>query len=492
MTTGRKPLWDVSEKQARLALFTLISVSTLFFSYLAYLKYACFSWETSDTALFSFAFNQALKGKFFFLYVLHGSLLGNHPNLILPLWFPVFWLAPVTYSLLLFQSLAISLAAWPIYLLARDQIHNRLTALIASAGFLLFPPIVGQHVQQIHDDQFGLALLLFALYYFERGHFRRFLTFLALCLLAKETLALTTAFFGLYALRRRRSWKWVVSPVVLSVAYMVIALGFLMPRWGVEVNRLYARASYFSAYGHSPLEVLQFITTHPLHVIRTMCGIDQIGYLWRLLQPLVLVLPFRNCAWILAVPALGVNFLSSNHLLRDVTWHYSLIPGGILFASFVLSVPRWSKTLEAMYGARDYSRPLCVAALLLSLANCGLWFSPTQYQRRAAHNALRKAIQLVPPDASVLCSEDLLAHFSRHPGLNSVFQLHYYGGDINQVFDYDYVVIDGTAARGSTAGNAEAMLADLLSKHPSYRSVFSRDGVAVFERTGIPAHTLTW
>jgi uncharacterized membrane protein len=69
---------DVSERKAHWILACLIVVSTIGFSYLAYLKYACFNWETPDTTLHSYAFFQTLHGKFFPYYVRHhGSLLGD-------------------------------------------------------------------------------------------------------------------------------------------------------------------------------------------------------------------------------------------------------------------------------------------------------------------------------------------------------------------------------------------------------------------------------
>jgi len=483
-------LRNLSERQARWSLAALIAISALGFTYLAWLKYACFNWETPDTALYSFAFNQALKGKFFPLFTHAGSLLGNHPNFLLLLWLPVYWLAPTTYSLLLFQSLMISLAAWPIYLVTHFKTQDRLTALIASAGFLLFPPIVGQYVNQIHDDQFGLALLLFALYYFEVGNFRRFTIFLALSLLAKETMALYTGAFGLYALVIHRDRKWVLLPVALSIAYLAFTLGFLMPRWGVEVTRLYRRPAYFEGYGGSPTEIVKFISANPAGVVATMGGPDRIGYLLQLLLPLAIVLPFGSRAWILAAPMLGVNLLGTNRLLRDLSWHYNLIAGGMLWASFLIALPKWVRILERRFGPRNYGRILCFTTLVLSISLCHLWLSPWQYRPTAAHQARLEAIAAVPLTASVLSPENMLAHFARHPALHSLAEMRYYNCDPNQVFDYDYIVFD--ASYPSPDWQGQSQLFALISALPEYRLVFSRDGVFVYHRVGTPSRGLHW
>jgi uncharacterized membrane protein len=486
----RDPSGEMSERHARWTLAALIAASTLGFSYLAWLKYASFNWETPDTALYSYAFNQTLKGRFFPLFTREGCLLGNHPNFLLTLWLPVYWLAPANYSLFIFQSLMISLAAWPTYLLARHKTQDRLSALVAAAGFLLFPPIISQHVNQIHDDQFGLALLLFALYYFEVRNFRRFGIFLVLCLLAKETMALTVGAFGLYAIGVRRNWKWALLPVILSIAYLVFTLGFVMPRWSAEVTRLYQRSAYFSGYGNSPTEIVRYISIHPAGVAATMFGPDRIAYLLRLLLPLAVVLPFGSPAWILAAPTLMLNLLSTNRLLRDLTWHYSLIPGAMLWGSFLIALPKWTRILERRFGPRNYSRILCLTALVLSLSLCRIWLFPWQYQPTAAHQARLEAIAAVPLHASVLSPENLLAHFARHPAIHSLPEMRYYNCNPNQVFDYDYVVFDATYPSPDWQGQSQ--LFDLISSSHDYSLVFARDDIFVYRRVGNPARNLRW
>ena len=150
---------DVSEKQARTLLLALIAGSTAGFSVLAYLKYAEFTGQSIDSAQRGYALSQTFQGRFFPCFVSEGGLVGQHVNVFVFAWWPVFWLVPTMYRLFLFQSLAISLAVWPAYLLALDKTGNRLTALIAAAGFLLFPPVVSQYLNQIQDDQFGVAVV---------------------------------------------------------------------------------------------------------------------------------------------------------------------------------------------------------------------------------------------------------------------------------------------------------------------------------------------
>ncbi len=487
---GRQ-LFDVSEKQARCLLVGLIVASTIGFSWLAFLKYAAFASQSIDTAIYSYAFNQARPGIFYPFLAGEGSLLGQHVGLLILFWMPIYWAVPSVPGLLLFQSLAISLAAWPVYLLAFDKTRSRWTALVAAAGFLLYPPIVSQHVNQIHDDQFGLALLLFAFYFFEAGNFKKFAVTLSLCLLAKETVALPVACFSLYAVIRRRQSKWMAFPVVVSFAYVLFAWKVLAPMFGGTDSLVYLRMGYFGEYGDTPRGVLRYVLTHPAGTIEAMLAPDRLAYLFRLLLPVLLFLPLGSAAWLMALPGLMMNLFGSNSTLRDVRWHYSLFPAALLYASFVSAIPYWSRKLARFFPGTDFARVLCFAVLLGGLASYNFWLVPAQYRRDRAYQARREVIALIPRQASVLCSDNMLAHFSRHRSLQSLFGLRFYRRDPNEVFDYDYIVFDKNFA--ITMGvQSLKQLFELISQMPEYRLIFSRDGILAYQRVGAPARTLNW
>ena len=481
---------EVSERQARWYLVALIVASTLIFTHLAQRKYECLNWESPDTASIGYGFFHSLEGKFFPYYGRAGCLLGEHADFVLLAWFPVFRLAPSMVNLFFFQSLMISLAAWPAYLLARQYRCDRAAALLAAAGLLLFPPVVSQHVNQIHEDQFALVFLLFALRFFERRSFIAFLLFMVLATLAKETVALTVMMFGIYALAQRRRWPWIAAPVAWSSTYLTVMLKWLMPKWGTWGPAVYGRMLYFANYGDSPGEVLKNLAQHPAATLATVLAPDRLMYLGLLLAPLAVVGPFRSYVWLLAIPSLLVNLLASNHLLRDLSWHYSLIPGALLWVSFISAIPQWTLLLRRRFGPHNYPRILCLTGLILDIGFCPLWLSPWQYQPTAAHLARLEAIASVPVNASVLSPENMLAHFVRHPAIHSLGELRYARRNPNDVFDYDYIVFDATYP--SPDWKAQSQLFDLISKLPEYRLAFARDNIYVFQRIGTPARSLSW
>lgn len=482
------PVHDLTERQAVRLLLALVAGVTLGMSYLAWREYAGFDVANGDTAVFGYAFSHVLQGQFFPFFASAGTIMGNHPNFILWLCLPVYCLFPSIYSLFLFQSLAISLAAWPAYLLARDLTGSRRTGLIAAVGLLAFPTIASQHVNQIHDDQFGLALMLFAFYFFEKNNFRAFCLCLAGSLLAKETLALNAGAFGIYALLRRRDWKWVVFPIVWGVGYLLLVLKGLMSIWQGSGTLLYTQVAYFEQYGKTPGEVLHNMLTHPLSLVQTVIQPDRLGYLWRLLLPLGLVLPFAGWAFLPALPTIGLNLLSSNSALRVIGWHYNSVLGGLLWLGFLTTLPRWNRLLTNWFGNRDYPRALCLGATLLALASTALWFQPSRYHWGPFRAARTQAVEAIPHTASVFCPDNMIAHLTDRRAIHTLGGLRFWHRDLNEIFDYDYIMFDGNFVAYDWQGQRQ--LFQLISTHTAYRLVFNQDNVFVFQRIATPARNL--
>ena len=478
-----RPAIDLTDRQAYGALIAVIILSTLAFSGLAYLKYSNLNNYAQDTALFGYAFHQTLHGRWLPAFVVERSLWGSHADVLMPLWLPVFWLVPTIYSLFLFQSLSISLAAWPTYLLGRRVTGDRLAGLLAASGLLLYPPVARVHVMELHDDASGLVFLLFAFYFFQQRRFAVFAGFLAVSLFAKETIFLNTVFFSVYALIERRNWRWVAFPVVWSAAYFLLVRLAVMPAWGDWWGgRLYDQAQYFQEWGKTPGQVMGHMLLHPLHVWNVLVGVDRWKYLRWLLVPLWVALPFGSWAWVPALPNLAVNLLSSNALLRAPTHWYSILLGGQLWASFVTALPFWNRRLTGWFGNRDYTRGLCAVVLLTCALQCGMWFHPTEYRRNSAYEAERQAMEGIPRQATVLAPDNLLAALSDRAGINSLTALRVYGQNQRRVLEYDYIIFDGNYSTAAEVLPVEQRLFDIIRTDANYRLVFARDNVFMFQQ----------
>jgi uncharacterized membrane protein len=454
-----------------------IGLATAMGFWLAYQKYHYFNGDTNDLVIYSYAFSQTLAGHFFPLYYSpQGSLIGNHPNLIVVLWLPVYALWRSFYSLLFYQSLILTIGAWPFYLLAKDLLKNERVALILGLAFLLFPTIASQHVNQIHDDQFALPFVMAAFYFYHRKDFPKFLVALILACSAKETITITTAAFGVYALVQRRSAKWVITPPLFSGLYLAFAI-FLVTKilvGGTGASQ-YVHMQYLEAYGKSPAEVLHTFLTRPGYVLDTMLTEQKREYLFKLLLPVLFVLPWLTASVIVSLPNLLLNLVSTNTALVVIPWHYNSILGATLLVAMVFSL----RKLADRFGPKILL-PLATASLVFALFGLSFWLVPAEYRPKSYYETLRRVVDNVPPDASVLAPTPMLAEFTNRPKVDSAYTVFIVHRDPAELLDYNYVVIDGNW-RGYEAMGQGPLVETINSTH-AYRVLFMENNIALLRR----------
>jgi uncharacterized membrane protein len=443
-------------------------------------KYSRFNGETNDVAVYSYAFAHTMDGHFFPLYYVPGQLLGNHLTFIILAWLPVYAMWRSFYSLMFFQSLMLTVAAWPFYLLAKDVLKNGWAALALGLAFLLFPTIVSQHVNQIHDDQFALPFLMGAFLYFWRRKFWPFVVLMVLACLAKETVTITTAAFGVYALCLRRDWKWVATPLVFSVGYFFLAMKLLTSVFVGAGGSLYTGADYLSAYGHSPGEVLHTFLTRPGFVLEQMFAPPKLEYLGKLLLPLLYVGPFLSAAVVVSLPNLLLNLIGSNSAFLVIPWHYNILVAGTLLVAMVFGIQRiagWcgQKREAVVLGAS-------VASLALSVMGFRYWYDAANWESPPEQAQLARALREVPRTASVIAPTPMLASFSDRPKINSAYSI--FSGkfkDPSRLSEYQYVLLDGQWRSYEALG--QVPLWETVRTSKVYRVVFAENNVLLLERT---------
>ncbi len=465
---GRRWLW-----------LGLAAYVALFF-WLAYRKYACFTNDSGDAALFVNTFWGTIHGKFFWNYIVGMSYFGDHTGFILPLFVPVYWLAPYPATLLLLQTCLIALAGIPVFLIARRVWSDTFAAGAVTAAFLFFPTIASQHVNQIHDTQFTLAFPLFAFYFFETGNFRLFVTFLLLSCLGKENIPLTLFMFGVYAWWLRRPWKWVVTPMVISATVMALMFKVVMPYF--RRGHPYRSFGYFGSLGETPWQVLTSVVTNPALFLSALFSQQNVMYLIQLVQPVGWVLPFLSLPVIFALPDLLVNLLAENVSLKVIRWHYNLTVGSFLFVGAIYSVRKVGNWLSARYGPARYSAGFGVLLLCLSLSSWTLWLDVNDYRRPPQYAALREALSLVPPGVSVLAPQPALVHVANRWQFASLSHVLITERDPEKLFKYKFVILDANERR--PPWNVPPEVVNAYSTNPNYELIFNQQNVLVFRRRG--------
>src|ERR1700682_1097261 len=116
-------------------------------------------WNTTQGRPFESTMSQALP-------VPH-SLLGDHFSPAFLLLMPFYFAFPHPETLLVIQSLALALGAWPVYLLARLKLAPGY-ALLWVIAYFLFVPLAYVNLFDFHEVALSVAPLGFALYFLER------------------------------------------------------------------------------------------------------------------------------------------------------------------------------------------------------------------------------------------------------------------------------------------------------------------------------------
>jgi uncharacterized membrane protein len=445
-----------------------IGAALLIFYNLAYRKYAYFNGETNDLTVFAHAFARTFKGSFLPVYFTKGNLLGLHPDFVLLLWLPVYAVWRSFYSLLFYQSLMLTISAWPLYLLAKRVLLNDRAALLVGITFLLFPTIASQHVNQLHDDQFALPFILLAFYYYHLQDFRKFALSVVVACLAKESITITTAAFGIYALFERRPWKWVLMPLVFSAVYLISAIKIMTSGVAGIGSGLYTGTTYLDAYGRTPGEVLKTFLTRPGFVFQTVFAPPKLDYLWKVLLPVLYFLPFLSFAIIVSLPNLLLNLVASNPSMTVIPWHYSIILGATLITASIFGIKRLADWFPQHAGKLMIG--LSGAMAVCSLIAIQFWYRSEDYQPKPYQATLEHVLAMIPPDVAVLCPTPILAHIASQPKVLSFYSLLVVDKTPQRLTEFDYIILDGNWRSFEAIGQMQ--LVKLFNENPTLQQRF--------------------
>lgn len=174
--------------------------------------------------------------------------LSFHGCFILALFAPLFKIFPDGRLLYFIKEIFLLASAIPIYLLICEcvpgsSVHRLILLLLyLASGFM-----VGFYESEIHLQLISLPFLIFAYYFYKHQRFSFFMMALVPCLLSKESYAFTTMMWSFIALLEKRSWKWILWPLVAGAAELIIYS--LVSRHVVTSGELNLFHKYYGIWG---------------------------------------------------------------------------------------------------------------------------------------------------------------------------------------------------------------------------------------------------
>lgn len=429
-----------------------IALAVLIVGYITILTYATFN----KLNLFAMGFDLGMyeqviwntaHGRWFattaFAYT--QNHLGSDPILLEAILAPIYAIAPTTYTMLFLQTVALGLAAVPIYLLAREKLGSPLAGVILGFCWLAYVPLSYLNLDEFQPRAFALPLAILAFYFLEKRRFLPFILSSVLMLATRSDVALFVIMLGIYALISRKPKEFVIAPIIIGAAWFYLAVFVIVPRFKTTPGGFI----YFETYkwlGNSPGEMVVTIITRPLYVLENVLTPGKLRYLAQLFGPLGFLPLLRPDVLLLALPTLAFNLLSPQELHWSIRYQYGSMIYPVSFCATIMAIAllmKW-KRLTARVEARtilNSALGLLVVTTLASnlwLGNPALVWVTRQPNPRTA--AAREVIAQVPPDVKLAASSLLAPHVARREYFYFFPPHQFYTS--NPVEVADYILID--------------------------------------------------
>jgi len=245
-------------------LIIAIILYIILFTWICFWKYFNFGYNGLDLAIYNQVFFNSAHGNFFQSTIHPHSYLGDHFELFIIFLLPFYYLYQNPLTLLFLQTVFLALVAWPLFLIAKKLINERV-ALFLALLWLLNPFVQNVNLFEFHLLPFALIFLFFAFYYYQEKKIIPFIIFLLLALLVREDVAFLTLMFGILALIEKRSLKWILWPIIISAIWFIIALKIIT---SLAPNSQFKFLYYYSWLGNNFSEIIKNALLHPWLIIR--------------------------------------------------------------------------------------------------------------------------------------------------------------------------------------------------------------------------------
>lgn len=329
-----------SAQRDRLFLGAAILIFTLTVFLSAWSKLSALRMDGMDLAIIFQAVWQTAHGQFFASSIHPPSYLGDHFTPLLLFFVPLVRLWPSPVPLILAQALALGLAAWPAWLLARQWLSPR-AAFWSALAFLVNPLLWNAGLYEFHSEAFVPLFGLGSAYFFVQRRWRGFVCLSVLVLLVREDAAFFVIMLGVIALLERRPWQWWALVLVVPAAWFAGSIALIHRS---NADGTYKYSVYYQWLGSDPMHMLEYAARHPLEVLGHFFLLGNVEMTVGMLLPfLFLPLLGRRFLLLLALPWLQFALTTSGGGGLVVATHY-----GLLF------VP--GLAVSALYGLRQLSR----------------------------------------------------------------------------------------------------------------------------------------
>lgn len=419
---------------------------------------------------------------------------GHHVNPVLLLFVPFYWLGAGPSFLYVVQAVVLGAGAWPVYLIARDRFENEWMGFVWGCVFLLYAPVQWISWAMFHPEALVITPLLYTWWFASQERWGAAYACVLLALCTREDTALAVMMMGLvlaWHLRRtgdrRRMMIRAGGFVALGAVWYLAATRLVLPGFNHGREPFYI-TYFYGHYGASIPEILRSAASHPAWVWRDATQPDRWEFYRQLSWPLGWMHLLHPLGLLMAAPQLFASIIGLSPYARVIRYQYT----SVMIAPLMIAAVHGSRRLWSHRAGRLV---LPVFLLVAAYVTNVMW-SPSPLNRRdsqvwavatARTPVLHDALALVPDDAGVAASYQLLPHLSHRRHVydwpNPFTPAVWGNGDCVGLPDprvVDYVVLDVTQI-----GVANFELFDAMTAEGGpFETILETTSVIVLRRTG--------
>jgi len=422
-----------------LLVFVSIGVYTVLFSYITVTKY--FGLETHAYDLGNY--NQAIFTTLFNGKMLYytadivanptGSLLGVHFS---PLFFaivPIYAVNPNPATLLILQTVALSLGSLPIFYLSKKRIGEK-WALVLSILYLANPFVQGVNWYDFHPESFLPVFILLAFYFFEKKNLAMYTLSVFLTLMTLEFASVLLIFMSIYLMIKGKIWRNGPTDLKTKFLFFTIVVSLIWFAMSVQVIRAYNPLTqpmsgdilWREIGARNILDVPVQAVSHPEKLLNALSfdAPQKTAYCLFLFGTIAFLPLLEPAMFVCIFPWLTIASLSNYPAFYQIGVQYPALIIPFLFLGAILGVEKL-KTIFANNFLKRWRRVVpvtllacsivltCFSSPLNSAPHLSYPFLSYGFPQITQHDQnVLGLLQLLPPDASVLTQDSLFPPLS--------------------------------------------------------------------------------
>ncbi len=505
------------ERVEILFLFFLFAYTTAFSSLSIYRHYA-FNTHAWDLGIFTQSLWTTLNANRFLFYTCElivnpsGSFFGVHFSPILGFILPIYGVIQSPETLLVLQSLILSLGSIPIYKLAREKVGGRTIGIVFVLAYLMYPPIHHVNAYEFHLQAFLPLFLGCTIYFLSKENWSKYFIFVFLALMVEEHVAWIVLFLGIYigwmhrkeiiqSLRRKAFTNPKLAIVCLTVILSLVWYWFTLWQrdtffpFNPAATTDFLGSRNFEILGaRSPIEVPFLIILRPFNAIQALVcdGFLKLAFLIFMFGPLAFLSFKSPSSLIPAIPSLIFSLFSQSTFHHMLGTQYPAYLAFFIFAAAIFGLGHTpgniKRSLELIVASS------LIFVVLVSPFSPLVALFPTNYKHASLgdhERMLNEILESVPNDASILTQDNIFPHVSHRLDAYVIPDRWLHSGDIREIAaefvnrtldQVEYVLVDS-----KTDELACEVVLPLLSTKPQFSLVSSQDnGTILLYRQELP------